>query len=160
MNRLWLPRGFYGLALTIGPASVLRLVGIDDASPKATAIVRILGLRDVTQALICAPTPTRPVALLGAGVDGLHAASMVALAVASPRWRRAGLFSGSLSLGFALLGVRQASRPRPHKPTAANRPPTLTHHLYRLVDARDRVAAALGDVLLPATAADKQERAA
>lgn len=160
MNRRWLPRGFYGLAVTMGPASLLRLVGISDASPKATAIVRILGLRDVAQALVCAPAPTRSVVLLGAGVDGVHAASMVALAVSSPRWRRAALFSGTLSLTFALLGVRQASRPCPHRPTVASRRPTVTHRLDRLVDARDRAAASLGDFLLPTTSADEQERGA
>lgn len=160
MNQRWLPRGLYGLAVTMGPASVLRLVGIDDASPKPTAIVRTLGLRDVAQALIYAPAPTRPLVLLGAGIDGLHAASMVALAVASPRWRRAALFSGTLSLTFALLGARQASRARPDRPTVASRLSTVTHRLDRLVDARDRAAAAVGDFLLPATAADEQERVA
>jgi len=57
--------------------------------------------------------PSPLVAGAGAGVDGLHAASMVGLAAISARHRRAALRSAALAAGSSvtLAGLTRASRP-------------------------------------------------
>lgn len=60
----------------------------------------------LVQALVYAAWPRRGVLLAGVTVDGLHAAGMVALAVASARWRRAAGTEASLAVTFTAVGAR------------------------------------------------------
>jgi hypothetical protein len=68
-------------------------------------VVRVLGARQVTQAGLALAFPAEPLLGLGAGVDALHALSMVPLALATPRWRRPALVSGLMAAAFAAAGV-------------------------------------------------------
>lgn len=101
----------YGLAQVLVPgrlgAVVLRLHR--PPGPPLTHVARVLGARHLAQALPCAVWPRRGVLQAGVAVDGLHAASMVALAVASPRWRRAALAETCLAVIFTALGVKAAA---------------------------------------------------
>lgn len=69
--------------------------------PVDARVYRILGARQAAQAVVTARTEWRA---LGALVDLLHLASMVPVAVASRRWRRAAL----VQIGFAALMLRLA----------------------------------------------------
>ena len=60
--------------------------------------------------LLCAPGVAA-----GAGIDGCHAASMLAMAAASPRMRRAGLTDALAAAAFTATGAVMA--------TAAGPPP-------------------------------------
>jgi len=73
-------------------------------------VVRVLGARQVTQAGLALAFPAEPLLGLGAGVDALHALSMVPLALATPRWRRPALVSGLMATAFAAAGVLVARR--------------------------------------------------
>ena len=73
-------------------------------------VVRVLGARQVTQAGLALAFPAEPLLGLGAGVDALHALSMVPLALATPRWRRPALVSGLMAAAFAAAGVLVARR--------------------------------------------------
>ncbi|HEY6499544.1 MAG TPA: hypothetical protein VIZ20_08960 [Streptosporangiaceae bacterium] len=73
-------------------------------------VVRVLGARQVTQAGLALAFPAEPLLGLGAGVDALHALSMVPLALATPRWRRPALVSGLVATAFAAAGVLAARR--------------------------------------------------
>lgn len=73
-------------------------------------VVRVLGARQVTQAGLALAFPAEPLLGLGAGVDALHALSMVPLALATPRWRRPALVSGLMATAFAAAGVLAARR--------------------------------------------------
>jgi hypothetical protein len=69
------------------------------------AVYRVIGMRQVTQALCTANTEWRA---LGAVVDALHVATMLPVLVARPRWRRA----AAVQLVFAAAMLALASRPR------------------------------------------------
>ena len=73
-------------------------------------VVRVLGARQLAQAGLALAFPDEPLAGLGAGVDALHALSMVPLALATPRWRRPALVSGLMAAAFAAAGVLAARR--------------------------------------------------
>lgn len=105
----------YGLAQVLVPgrlaAAVLRPRLRLRRSPRLplSRVARVLGARHLAQALVCAAWPRRGVLRAGVAVDGLHAASMAALALASPRWRRAALAETCLAVMFAALGARAAA---------------------------------------------------
>ena len=78
-------------------------------------IVRLLGLRQLSQALLTGNRPSVAVLFLGAEVDVAHAASMAALALCSSRWRRAALVDAAIATTFAAFGAaaaRHRGRPR------------------------------------------------
>jgi hypothetical protein len=76
----------------------------------AQQVVRVLGARQVLQAGLALAFPDEPLLGLGVGVDALHALSMVPLAVAAPRWRRAALVSALMATAFAVAGVLAAGQ--------------------------------------------------
>jgi hypothetical protein len=102
-------RGAYGVALCAAPGAVLGLAGGPPASRRARTVARVLGVRQLLQA-VAAEAALAPgtgsedrVMLLAVGalVDTLHAASMLGLAVLDPPRRRAGLADGLIALAFA-----------------------------------------------------------
>jgi hypothetical protein len=100
----------WGAALLIRPQELLRRLAPGSPLPPAW-IVRLLGARSVVQAGTVLLRPTRGVVLAGAAVDGLHAASMIGLAVRSPSHRRPALVSAAVAVGSAVAGVATAPRP-------------------------------------------------
>lgn len=103
-------RAGYGAVQLATPAysAEQRLGGpLDRATQR---VVRVLGARQVTQAGLTLVFPAEPVLGLGVAVDALHALSMVALAAATPRWRRPALVSGLTAAAFAAAGVLAARR--------------------------------------------------
>ena len=72
---------------------------------RARAVIRVLGARQLAQAGLTAFRPTTAVVRAGAAVDTVHAASMVALGICRPKWRKAGLMDAMISSGFAVAGL-------------------------------------------------------
>lgn len=66
-------------------------------TPAAPSIVRLLGARIAGQGALTAARPSRWALECGAGVDGLHAASMLVLAVLAPRYRHTALVSAGVA---------------------------------------------------------------
>ncbi|MEO6884892.1 MAG: hypothetical protein ABI232_01215 [Jatrophihabitantaceae bacterium] len=100
-----------GLLLVAVPARVLHAVAVE-RDARATVLVRALGARSTAQGVALVLAPRRHLLVAVGAVDLLHATTMVALAVARPRYRRAAFssatlatISGSLSLILA-RGVR------------------------------------------------------
>jgi hypothetical protein len=81
----------------------LRLLARADAPADrvAVAVLRVLGLRHVGQAVVEVLGPQPVVRHLGAAVDGLHALTAVGLAVLDPRWRRGALTDTAVAAFFA-----------------------------------------------------------
>jgi hypothetical protein len=102
-------RACYGAALLSAPGLALGLVTGQAPSTRARAVVRILGARHLAQAVLTMWRPRRTVLAAGAGIDGCHAASMLALAVASPGLRRAGLTDAVAAGAFTAIGAAFAS---------------------------------------------------
>ena len=92
----------YGGVLVSDPRGVLRRLGEGWPSETEVTVVRVLGARQVVQAAAVRRWP-RAAGRLGALADGLHASSMLALAVLRPRHRRAALASGAVAVVLALL---------------------------------------------------------
>ncbi|MEU2349127.1 hypothetical protein [Modestobacter sp. NPDC049651] len=97
----------WGAVLLVAPERVTRAVAGGGPEPRAW-VVRLLGGRLVAQHGLVLLRPSRAVVLLGVGVDTVHAASMVALAAALPRYRRAAEVSGGTSLVSAAVGALAA----------------------------------------------------
>lgn len=72
-----------------------------------TVVMRVLGVRQVAQALLVGRTDSRTAHRFGAAVDAAHCASMVLLALLDRRHRRAALVQASLA---ALLGAAELGR--------------------------------------------------
>ncbi len=107
VSRLLFPaaRGCYGAALLCAPGLALGLCTGQAPSQRARAVVRILGARHLAQAVLTLWRPRPAVLLAGAGIDACHAASMLALAVADPRMRIAGIADGAAAAAFTATGA-------------------------------------------------------
>lgn len=100
----------WGLALAVTPKRVLNALDSSIVPGQPLMVgARVLGARHIGQAAALLLRPDLA-ARWGAGVDGLHATSMLALAALDPKRRRLELVSAGVSL---TLGVASfASRPR------------------------------------------------
>jgi len=103
-------------AYLLAPALAGRIVTRRPRDRPDRAVVRVLGARQLAQALITGTHPTTAVLLFGAEADATHAASMVTLALVSRRWRRAALADAAIATGFAWAGTA-AARPDRHPAT-------------------------------------------
>jgi hypothetical protein len=81
----------------------------------AAAVLRVLGVRHIGQAVVEAPGPQPVVRYLGAAVDGLHALTAVGLAVIDPRWRRGALTDTAIAAFFAATTAVSATRAGAHR---------------------------------------------
>ena len=105
-------RAAYGLALLAAPRQALGGRRLGAAEPGASALARVLGVRQLSEAVLLARHPARRVLLAGAAVDGAHAASMLALCALSPRRRRlaaASAATGALLAAWGLLVARRGA---------------------------------------------------
>ena len=104
-------RAAWGLFLVAKPEPVLAVLAPRSSSPRLdTAVLRVLGVRQVVQAGLTALAPTKGVLVLGAGVDALHAASMVGLAGLDAGRRRAGLLDACVAGSFAGASLGAAEK--------------------------------------------------
>lgn len=104
-------RGAWGLLLLSRPEPVLAVMGPHTPSPELDrAVLRVLGSRQLAQAGVTLVLPGRPVLALGALVDALHAASMVAVAALDRDHRREGLLDASVAGAFAAASLTSARR--------------------------------------------------
>jgi hypothetical protein len=105
-----LARGTYGVLLLSAPGSLIRLAGGSGSNPRARAVARLLGARHLTQAVLAAIGPSPAVLALGAEVDLLHCASMMALGGVDAPSRRIALTDGVVAAAFAADGIAAARR--------------------------------------------------
>lgn len=98
-------RACYGAALLCAPGLALGLCTGRAPSQRARVVVRVLGARHLAQAVLTLWRPSPAVLLGGAGVDACHAASMLALAVADPQLRTAGIADCAAATAFTATGA-------------------------------------------------------
>jgi len=125
MPRVLFPavRACYGAVLLCVPGLALGLATGEPPGPRARTVARVLGARQLAQAVLTAYRPRPGVFLAGAGVDACHAASMLALAAADPRVRRAGLADAFAATAFTATGALTAARTGAAGAIASARPP-------------------------------------
>ncbi|MBT2566386.1 hypothetical protein J7I84_07765 [Arthrobacter sp. ISL-85] len=111
MRALETTRAAYGLCQMSFPAPFFRLAIGHQPDARVRVVMRILGARHLLQALIIRAAPTSGALHVGGGVvDSLHSASMVALAIADRRRRRAAALDAVIAGLFAGMEFAAASR--------------------------------------------------
>ncbi|QXG76196.1 hypothetical protein KUM42_01065 [Modestobacter sp. L9-4] len=93
--------------MLLRPGGLTRAVCGGGPEPAAW-IVRVLGARLVAQSAVTLVRPTRAVVLAGAGIDSLHATSMVLARLRWPQHARPIWVSGTTSAVSALAGLLSA----------------------------------------------------
>lgn len=105
---LELVRGGYGALQLAAPGLVAGQLLRGRLDGRARAVARVLGARQLAQALASGGSPSYPVLGLGVEVDLLHASSMVALGAAARRRRNQALLDALIAASFALAGTLAA----------------------------------------------------
>ncbi|HET9875398.1 MAG TPA: hypothetical protein VFQ37_06485 [Mycobacterium sp.] len=107
----WIRTG-WGALLLLVPNTVASHTPAGSLDARARLVGRILGARHLVQAWYTGADPSGRRLAVGAGVDGLHATSMLSLAALSPRHRRPALADAAAAAGFAAAGILSARRDR------------------------------------------------
>jgi len=113
-------RGAYGTALLLAPRRSLGVRAGARGRRGAQTFARLLGARQLLEAVALGPHPSARMLRTGAAVDALHAASMLPLALLRPGLRGPALASGATAAGLAVWGFRSAAS-RADVPTSAPR---------------------------------------
>ena len=131
-------RGVYGALQLAAPALVSdRLLG-RPLDTRERVIARILGARQLAQAMASGRQPGYPVLALGVEVDLLHAVSMLGLGAADRSRRRTAFTDTLIAASFAAAGTLAA------RTASAERPPAPGGMLGRLRQSwADRLAGTL-----------------
>jgi hypothetical protein len=111
-------------------------------APPVRAVAAVLGARHLAQALLTADRAPRAALALGAEADAAHCASMLALALASRRWRAAALADALLAGALAATGATCARNLAGGRQAADG-------HAGPLSSRRDRYARSLARYLAP-----------
>ena len=103
---MWFSAGrlVWGVVLLAAPQRTFRLLSGSPATGGSAAVVRALGVREVAQASVTLGAPTCPVLTAGAGVDAIHALTMLVLAIASRRYRHPALLSAASATAQTVVG--------------------------------------------------------
>ncbi len=99
----------YGTVLAIWPGVLAWRTGDVRSDRIFSAVVRVLGVRHVVQALVLAAHPTRRLARFGAVADALHAATDVTCAVLDGQRAIAACTDAGVAIGFAVTAVTGSS---------------------------------------------------
>jgi hypothetical protein len=131
-------RAGVGIVHLAFPDALVRRLSGGQLSGRGRTVVRVLGARQVAQALLSGRAPTGSVLLLGAEADVAHAATMITLAVLQRRYRRAALCDAAIAAAFALAGA-----------TAARSTRTEPAGMSRLGARRDQWAERVARIVVP-----------
>jgi hypothetical protein len=93
-------RACYGVVLLSVPGPLITGVIGGPVSARIRAVARVLGARQLAQGTISCLAPTSGLIRAGAAADGIHAASMLALAGTEPGLRRALLAETAIAAAF------------------------------------------------------------
>lgn len=99
-----LVRGGWGLLLLVDPATALGDVAGVRPDRISTAVARVLGARQLTQAVLSGVNPSPEVLAIGVWVDVAHAATAAGLAAFDRSRARGGLTDAAIAGGWAAFG--------------------------------------------------------
>lgn len=102
---LTLLRGAYGVTLLARPRELLADAGLR-TDAHALAFARVLGARHLVQALVLGGS-AHPLVRLGALVDGVHAATVLAWAALDEPHRRGLLVNAAVATALAVEGLHE-----------------------------------------------------
>ncbi len=72
---------------------------------RSTMVIRVLGGRQLAQAVLTYLAPETKVTAAGAAIDGIHALTMLGLAARPTRWRRPALVEAAMATVLSALGA-------------------------------------------------------
>ncbi len=127
-----LARGVWGVALLVASRRALDTVGAT-TDGTSIAVVRVLGARQLTQAVLSGLHPSPEVLATGVWVDAVHAATSAALAAVNPRRGVAGSVDAVIAAGWALAGLRDLWRAPTYGPSLTPGHDRVRDRLARLV---------------------------
>lgn len=107
---LGLAEGCWGAALLLAPGRLLQSLAGKPIGQGVISVVRVLGARQLLQALITALRPTRRTLEVGAATDALHAATMVVSAAAKVGPRRLTTASATTAGAFTAAALTVSRR--------------------------------------------------
>ena len=102
-------RAAWGAVLLAAPRMVMALISQRPAGRCSRLVARLLGARDLVQAVVLARDQSRPTVAAGIAVDALHSSTMLWLAIRRPEHRRGALFSALIAACFAISGAQRAT---------------------------------------------------
>lgn len=106
IRRIELVRGAWGAALLLAPRPVLQHVHHLRVDRPSLAVARVLGARQLAQAVLSGVDPSPEVLAMGVWVDGVHALTAVGLACADRHRARGGLTDAAVAAMWAVIGYR------------------------------------------------------
>lgn len=149
-RRIELARAAWGTALLVKPAPVMTLLRTHP-DPAGIAVARILGARQLAQALLSGLRPGPDVLALGAWVDTLHACTALALACIDRRRLRVGVADAAVAGLWACAGLRDANADRRTAPEQQQRRDRLAAMVLRYAPGAGMLRAHSGILQRPAT---------
>ena len=105
ISALIVVRTIAGGALLFAPRRIVGSLPGRRSDPLTLTAARVIGARDLVEAAMLGNRPTRRRVRIGAGIDAIHSATMVAVAVASPKYRAPALSSALGALALAGAGA-------------------------------------------------------
>ena len=105
-------RGILATVELARPGAAAALARAPADQGPTSGVIRFLGARQLAQALATVAQPTSIVLASGAVVDGLHASSMIGLAISKRTWRRAAVTEAILAAGLGLASAVQSRSAR------------------------------------------------
>jgi hypothetical protein len=126
-------RGAWGAALLVAPDRVLGSVHGLQADTKSRVVARVLGARQLTQAVLSGLRPSPEVLAMGVWVDAVHALTAIGLAVVDPDRARAGATDTAIAGLWATAGYRDLRRGRAGAPSHQRRRDQLATVVLRHV---------------------------
>ncbi len=106
---LLIARAGYGMLLILAPGPAIRLATGRLPSRRACRVARVLGARHLIQAALTAAAPGPAVFAIGAQIDAVHTASMLALAAVRRADRRAALTDAVAEAALAAAGLASSA---------------------------------------------------
>lgn len=103
-------RASWGAALVVAPRQMMENVHHIEVDTKSVAVARILGARQLSQAVLSGFRPSPKVLAMGVWVDTVHALTAVALAVVDRARARGGLTDAGVAGIWAAAGYRDLIR--------------------------------------------------
>lgn len=102
----------YGAVLLARPEALLLPVARGSVDARARAFARVLGVRQLAEAVLLGERPRAGWRLAGACVDALHALTMAAVAALDPGRRRPAAANAAVAGLLAIEGAREWRRTR------------------------------------------------
>ena len=121
VRKIEVTRAAWGTALLLAPRWTLSSVHRIEVDTRSVLVARVLGGRQIAQAVLSGREPSAEVLAVGVWVDLAHATSALALAGVDPRRAWAGLVDAAAATTWVIAGIHDLRMARVADKSAAPR---------------------------------------